>query len=307
MRIAVIGAGGIGALLGASLANAGQDVVFLARGAHLAAMQSNGLRIEGDRGETVVNPVHATDDANTIGPVELVLFCVKLWDVEIAGAQIRPLMSGNTAVVPLQNGVDASERLISILGERYVLGGVAVVTGSIVAPGVVRQSGKHHRIVFGELDGNITSRVERIGEICRSAGIDAVASSDIKRERWEKFIILVAASGLCAVTRRPIGDLRNDPDIAPLFNEAMQEVVEVGRACGVNFGPNVLDPWHTLLRNVPPDWMPSMAVDLLAGNRLELPWLGGKLVQLGREHGVAVPVNRVIFAALKPHTTGTRA
>ena len=307
MRIAVIGAGGIGALLGASLANAGQDVVFLAGGAHLAAMQANGLRIEGDRGETIVSPVQATNDANTIGPVDLVLFCVKLWDVEAAGGQIRPLMSGSTAVVPLQNGVDASERLIPILGERHVLGGVAVVTGSIVAPGVVRQSGKHHRIVFGELDGNITPRVERIRETCRSAGIDAVASSDIQRERWEKLIILVAASGLCALTRRPIGDLRDDPDIAPLFEEAMQEVVDVGRACGVNFAPDVLDPWRTLLRNVPPDWTPSMAVDLLAGNQLELPWLGGKVVQLGREHGVPTPVNRVIYAALKPHTKGTRA
>ena len=155
-----------------------------------------------------------------------------------------------------------------------MLGGVAVVTGSIVAPGVVRQSGKHHRIVFGELDGNVTPRVERILETCRGAGIDAVASSDIQRERWEKFIILVAASGLCALTRRPIGDLRDDPDIAPLFEEAMQEVVDVGRACGVDFAPDVLDPWRTLLRNVPPDWTPSMAVDLLAGNQLELPWLG---------------------------------
>jgi 2-dehydropantoate 2-reductase len=117
---------------------------------------------------------------------------------------------------------------------------------------------------------------------------------------------LVAASGLCALTRRPIGDLRDDPDIAPLFEEAMQEVVDVGRACGVNFAPDVLDPWRTLLRNVPPDWTPSMAVDLLAGNQLELPWTGGKVVQLGQKHGVPMPVNRVIYAALKPHTKGTK-
>ena len=307
MRIAIIGAGGIGAPLGASLASAGQDVTFLARGAHLAAMRANGLRIEGDRGETTVRPVQATDNPASIGPVDLVLFCVKLWDVETAGEQIRPLMGADTAVIPLQNGVDASERLVPILGAEHVLGGVAVVTGSIVAPGVVRQSGTHHRMMFGELDGQVTPRLERIRDACQAAGIDAVVSGDIQRARWEKFIVLVAASGLCALARLPIGELRDDPDIAPLFEDAMQEVVAVGRACGVRFAPDVLDPWRAFLRGVPPDWMPSMAVDLRAGNRLELPWLGGKLVQLGAAQGVPTPVNRVVHAALKPYANGTPA
>ena len=151
MRIAIVGTGGIGAPLGASLAAAGQDVVFLARGAHLAAMRTNGLRVEGDRGETVVHPVEATDDPAAIGPVDLVLFCVKLWDVETAGNHARPLIGSETVVIPLQNGVDASERLAPILGAAHVLGGVALVTGSIVAPGVVRQTGTHHGIVLGEL------------------------------------------------------------------------------------------------------------------------------------------------------------
>ncbi len=151
MRIAIVGTGGIGAPLGASLATAGQDVAFLARGAHLAAMRTNGLRVEGDRGETVVRPVEATDDPAAIGPVDLVLFCVKLWDVETAGEQIHPLIGSETAVIPLQNGIDASERLSPILGAGHVLGGVARVSGSIVAPGVVRQTGTHHGIVFGSM------------------------------------------------------------------------------------------------------------------------------------------------------------
>jgi len=305
MRIAIVGTGGIGAPLGASLATAGQDVVFLARGAHLTAMRANGLRVEGDRGETVVRPVQATDDPAVIGPVDLVLFCVKLWDVETTGEQIRPLIGSETAVIPLQNGIDASERLLPILGAAHVLGGVAWVSGSIVAPGVVRQSGTHHRIIFGELDGQITPRVERICDVCRAAGIEAVPSSDIQRDRCEKFIAMVAVSGPCALTRRPIGDLRDDPDIAPLIDDAMQEAVDVGRSCGVQFTPNVLDPSRAMIRGAPSNLMPSLGVDLLAGNKLELPWLAGRVVQLGAAHGVPTPVNRVVYAALKLYANGT--
>jgi 2-dehydropantoate 2-reductase len=270
-------------------------------------MRANGLRIEGDRGETLVRPVQATDDATTIGPVDAVLFCVKLWDVETAGEKIRPLIGGDTAIIPLQNGIDASERLLPILGAPHVLGGVAVITGSIVAPGVVRQSGKHHRITFGELDGRITPRAERIRDACQAAGIETTLSADIQRARWEKFFALVATSGLCALARSSIGPLRDDPDIGPLFEDAMQEVVDVGRACGIPFPPDVLDPWRAFIRGVPDNWTPSMAVDLRAGNRLELPWLAGKVFQLGRDHGVPTPINRMIYAALKPYANGAAA
>jgi 2-dehydropantoate 2-reductase len=305
MRIAVIGAGGIGALLGASLANAGEDVIFLARGAHLAAMKRNGLRIEGDRGPSIVRDVRATDNAAEVGHVDLVLFCVKLWDVESAGEQIRSLIGKETQVIPLQNGIDASERLAPILGAGHVLGGVAVVTGAIVSPGVVRQSGTHHSITFGELDGGTSPRLERIRATCQAAGIDTKLTQEIQRERWEKFVVLVAASGVCALTRRAIGELRDDPDIWPLFGDAMAEVVAVGQACGIDLSPDIVPSRLAFLRSVPSNWMPSMAVDLHAGNRLELPWLAGKVVQLGRERNVPTPVNRVISAALKPFAAGT--
>lgn len=304
MRIAVIGAGGIGALLGASLSHAGQDVFFVARGAHLHAMKRDGLRIEGDRGISVLSPVQATSDPADIGPVDLVLVCVKLWDIESVGEQIRPLIGDQTAVIPLQNGVDASERLISILGKDHILGGVAVVTGTVVSPGIVRQSGTHHSIIFGEMGGHLTSRVERIREVCRSAGIDAKVSTDVHRERWEKFVIVVGASGVCSLTRRPIGELRGDPDIWPLFAEAMEEVVAVGRTRSVAFPTDVVEARLNFLRGLPPDWMPSMAVDVLMGKRLELPWLAGKVVEFGRVSDVPTPVNRMIHAALKPYAMG---
>ena len=158
MRFAVIGAGGIGAPLGASLATAGHDVIFVARGAHRGEMRASGLRVEGDRGTTHVQPVQATDDPGMTGPVDVVLSCVKLWDLESSAGRIRPMIGPDTVVIPLQNGVDASERLVPILGARHVLGGVAMVTGSIVGPGVVRQTGKHHSISFGELDGQVSAR-----------------------------------------------------------------------------------------------------------------------------------------------------
>ncbi len=304
MRIAIIGTGGIGGPLGASFATAGHETWFLARGAHLAAIRTNGLRIEGDRGETLVRPALATDDPAAIGPVDLVLFCVKLWDVESAGAAIRPLIGPGTAVIPLQNGVDAAERLQPILGPEAVLGGVAVVTGSIVAPGVVRQTGTHHRFIYGRLDGAVTAREQRILDAAHDAGIDAVLAPDIQRARWEKFILLCAVGGLCALTRQPLGAMREDPDLAGLYEAVMAEVLAVGRACGVALDEASLEPGRAFLRDVPRGLTPSMLTDLRAGNRLELPWLHGRVVALGAQHGVDVPVTRTIFAALKPYAQG---
>ena len=212
MRVAIIGAGGIGAPLGASLAAAGHDVTFLARGAHLAAIRAHGLRIEGDRGITHIHPAQATDDPATVGPVDLILFAVRLWDVEAAGAQCRQLIGPDTAIIPLQNGIDASERLVPILGARHVLGATGFVTGTITGPGVIRQSGTHHRITFGELDARHTPRLDAIRDACRAAGIEAIVSDDIQRARWDKFVALVPVAGVCALARSALGPLRADPD-----------------------------------------------------------------------------------------------
>ena len=307
MRIAVVGAGGIGGPFGASLAAAAADVTFVARGAHLAAIRENGLRVEGDRGETHIRPAQATDDIAEIGTVDFVLLCVKLWDVESAGAQLRAIVGPQTAVVPLQNGVDAAERLVPILGPEVVLGGTAFVTGNITAPGVIRQTGTYQRMTFGELDGRLSERGQRLQALCEAAGFEGVLSADIKVPIWEKFILLVPLSGLHALTRLPLGKWRDDPDLLALYEAALRETVAVGVAEGVRLPPDSIDNGMSMMRSMPPYHMTSMGNDLLRGNRLELPWFAGKVVEFGRRHGIPTPVNGFIYTALKPHVNGVPA
>jgi 2-dehydropantoate 2-reductase len=304
MRIAVVGTGGIGGPYGASLAAAGADVTFVARGAHLAAIRENGLRVEGDRGETHIRPAQATDDIAEIGTVDFVLLCVKLWDVESVGEALRTIVGPETAVVPLQNGVDAAERLIPILGREAVMGGAAMVTGNIAAPGVIRQTGTYQRMTFGELDSRLSERGQRLRELCEAAGFDGVLSPDIRIPLWEKFILLVALSGLNALTRVPLGRWRDDPDLLALYEAALRETVAVGVAEGVKLPPDSVEKVRAMMWSMPPYHMTSMGNDLLRGNRLELPWFAGKVVELGRRHGIPTPVNGFIYAALKPHVNG---
>ena len=307
MRIAVVGAGGIGGPYGASLAKADADVTFVARGAHLAAMRANGLRIEGDRGETHIRPAQATDDIASIGTVDFVLLCVKLWDVESAGEQLRAIIGARTAVVPLQNGVDAAERLIPILGVEAVMGGVAFVTGTIRAPGVIRQTGTYQRMTFGELDGRLSERGQRLRELCEAAGFEGVLSPEIMVPIWEKFLLMVPAAGLNALTRLPLGVWRDEPELVALYEGSLRETVAVGLAEGVSLPPDCIDNGMALMRSMPAHHMTSMGNDLLRGNRLELPWFAGKVVELGRRHGIPTPVNGFIYAALKPYINGPPA
>jgi 2-dehydropantoate 2-reductase len=307
MRIAVVGAGGVGGGYGAALAKAGADVTFIARGAHLAAMKSKGLKVESARGDTHLAPTQATDDPKTVGPVDVVLFCVKLWDVESAGEAIKPMVAADTAVIPLQNGVDAAERLAPILGKDAVMGGVANISATIAEPGVIRQTGTVMRMVFGELDGRKSARAEAFAAMCQKAGIEGVLSPAILTDLWMKFILLASNASIMALARLPVGKLRDDPDIAPWFTTAYEEVTAVGRAVGVALPADAVDKTLNFNRNAPPQLMPSMAVDLLRGNRIELPWLSGKVVELGRKHGVPTPTHAFMYAALKPYVMGTPA
>jgi 2-dehydropantoate 2-reductase len=307
MRIAVVGAGGVGGAFGAALARAGADVTFIARGAHLAAMRSKGLRIEGGRGETHLVPTQATDDPASVGPVDYVLFCVKLWDVESAGQHIKPMVGPDTAVIPFQNGIDAPERLIPILGSRAVMGGVAQISASIVEPGVVRQVGTFMRLLFGELDGRASGRGEALLAMCRKAGFDVTLSDQIVTELWMKFILLATNASVMAMVRQPIGRLRDDPDMRPHFIAAYSEVVAVGRARGVRLPDDAVDRMLAFNAGAPATMKPSMALDLERGNRIELPWLGGKVVELGRQLGVPTPTHALMYAALKPYVMGTPA
>jgi 2-dehydropantoate 2-reductase len=307
MRIAVIGAGGVGGAFGAALAKAGADVTFVARGAHLAAMRTKGLRVLGPRGDVHLGPTHATDDPASIGPVDVVLFCVKLWDVESAGAAIRPLIGPQTAVIPLQNGIDASERLIPILGKEPVMGGVAQISATIAEPGVIRQTGTFMRLIFGELDGRPSQRGGAFHALCERAGFDSTNSNEILVALWEKFVLLATNSSVMALARLPVGKLRDDPDVFALFAKGVAEVAAVGRARGVKLPTDIETKTLEYTRKAPAELLPSMAVDLLRGNRLELPWLGGKVVALGRELGVPTPTFDVMFAALKPYAMGAPA
>ncbi|MEA2899182.1 MAG: 2-dehydropantoate 2-reductase [Bradyrhizobium sp.] len=307
MRIAVVGTGGVGGGFGAALAKAGADVTFIARGAHLAAMKSEGLKVQSARGDIHLVPTRATDDPADIGQVDVVLFCVKLWDVESAGQQLRPLIGPDTAVIPLQNGIDAADRLIPILGPNAVMGGVAQISASITGPGLIQQVGTFMRMIFGELDGRRGKRGEDFLALCLKAGFDATVSEQILTELWMKFILLASNAGMMAATRQPIGKLRDDPDLRPIFVAAYREVIDVGRARGVALPADAVDQILDFTSHAPPAMKASMALDLERGNRLELPWLGGKVVELGRQLGVPTPTHGMIYAILKPYIMGTPA
>ena len=304
MRIAVVGAGGVGGGFGAALAQAGADVSFIARGTHLAAMKSAGLKVQGGRGETHLVPTRATDDPAEIGTVDIVLFCVKLWDVESAGTHIKPLIGPDTAVIPLQNGIDAPERLVPILGARAVMGGVAQISASIVAPGVIQQVGTFMRMIFGEFDGKRSKRAQDFLALCLKAGFDATLSEQILTDLWMKFILLAANASITALARQPIGKLRDDPDVRAVFMAAYRETFEVGRARGVALPDDAIDKVMEFNSHAPPAMKASMALDLERGNRLELPWLGGKVVELGRQLGIPTPAHGTMYAMLKPYIMG---
>jgi 2-dehydropantoate 2-reductase len=305
MRIAVVGAGGVGGGFGAALAKAGADVTFIARGAHLAAMKKEGLKVQGGRGETHLVPTNATDDPAEVGPVDIVLFCVKLWDVESAGERIKPLIARGTAVIPLQNGIDAHERLLPIVGREALMCGVAQISASITAPGVITQIGTFMRMIFGELDGKRSKRAEDLLAVCQKASFDVTLSEAILTDLWMKFILLATNASITAATRQPIGKLREDPDIRPVMIASFRETFEVGRAKGIALPADGLDRILDFVGHAPPAMKASMALDLDRGNRLELPWLGGKVVALGRELKVPTPTHDVLYALLKPYIMGT--
>src|ERR1700754_2011958 len=252
MRIAVVGAGGVGGGFGAALAKAGGDVNFIARGAHVAPIKKEGLKIKSRGGDTHRVPTQATDDPATIGKVDIVLFCVKLWDVESAGAHIKPLVGPGTAVIPLQNGIDAPDRLIPILGREAVMGGVAQISASIVRPRVIVQVGTFMRMIFGELDGRISKRGQDLLALCQKASFDVTLSEQIVTDLWMKFILLATNASVTAATRLPIGKLRDDPDVHATIVAAVREVHAVARAKGIALSANAVDTVLEFIGHAPP-------------------------------------------------------
>jgi 2-dehydropantoate 2-reductase len=299
MKLAVMGSGGVGGYFGARLAAQSYDVTFIARGAHLEAIRTNGLMVESANGDVHVHPATATDTPSDIGVVDYVLFATKLWDTETAGEAIRPLMGPETAVISLQNGVDAEERLAVILGREHVMGGLAQISAIIAAPGVIRHTGTMAKIVFGELDGRSTPRAEELLTALRESGVDAELSDNIERSIWQKFVFLVALSGVTSVTRHALGPVRQDPDTRALLETVMMETVAVARAKGIDIGPGFVGDRLAFFDTLPAEMTSSMHQDLERGNRLELDWLAGAVVRMGHELGVETPANAFIYTALK--------
>ena len=304
MRIAVMGTGGVGGYFGGRLAAAGNDVTFIARGGHLDAIRRNGLTVRSGLGDFQVKPAQATDTPAGIGAVDVVLFTPKLYDVETAGEACRPLAGPDTMVVTFQNGIDSHERLAPILGPDRVVPGIAYIPAEIAEPGVILQRGRQAAISFGEIEGTMSQRVTAFQAACAQAGIQATARDDIVVQLWNKFLMLASFAALTCMTRSNAGVVRADPDIRPLLHEAMQEAAAVGRARGVALADNAADVAMGFLDNFPADSQASMLTDLQRGRRLELEWLSGAIVRLGRELGVATPVHRVAYGVLKPLAGG---
>jgi 2-dehydropantoate 2-reductase len=300
-----MGAGGVGGFFGAKLALAGNDVTFIARGRHLAAIRERGLRVESGASPMHVAHAQVTDDPAAIPPVDAVMFCVKLWDVEKAAAQIQPLVSAGGVAIPFQNGLDSPEILQRVLGPDHVLGGVAYIAATIGEPGVIAHTGTMARLRVGAFPGGPAERAESFVTACRAAGIEVESSADIRRALWEKFCFLAAMSGCTCLARQPIGVIRDDAELRATFEAAVREAWETGRARGVPLPDDYVTRQLAAIDALPAEMKSSMLHDLAAGRRLEAPWLSGAVVRLAQESGIAAPVSRTLYAAVRPYIEGS--
>jgi 2-dehydropantoate 2-reductase len=304
MRIAVMGTGGVGGYFGGRLAAAGQDVSFIARGAHLEALQRNGLRITSALGDATIAPAQASDDPAAIGPVDLVIFTVKLYDTEAAADAIRPLIGRDTGVVTFQNGITGPEVLTRTLGPEHVVGGTAKIAAVIAEPGVIRHTGTMAELIFGELDGRASTRVAALAAALEAAGVKHTASDDIQCEIWDKMVFLSTFAGLTSLMRLPIGPIRSDPETRRLLRDGLAEAFAVARAAGIGLPDDLVDRQLEHADRLPHEMKSSMLQDLEGGRRLELAWLSGTIARMGHDLGVATPTHALITAALKLHAEG---
>jgi 2-dehydropantoate 2-reductase len=302
MRFAIFGSGGVGGFFGGKLAQAGHDVTFIARGKHLVAVKENGLRVESIMGDFVIQHAIATDDPRQVGVVDVILVAVKAWDMSAAAEAMKPMVSEETVIIPLENGVDAPDQLSSAFGREHVLGGLCRISVFVREPGIIRHVGVPPFIAFGELDNHKTKRVESLKAIFSNLeGISVEAPEDIHKALWEKFVFIAAVSGVGALTRQPIGRFRVVPETRAMLVSALQEVVAVGRARGVALDENTADGiLTTIIDNAPEGTIASMQKDIMEGSRSELGAQNGAVVRMGKELGIPTPVNAFIYASLLP-------
>jgi 2-dehydropantoate 2-reductase len=304
MRITVIGPGGVGGYFGARLAQAGFDVRFIGRGAHLAAMKTNGLRVESSIGDIHLPDVQVSDDPAAFGPCDVILICVKLWATEETARAIKPLLGPKTAVISFQNGIDKEDLLRSVLGDAPVVGGICYIASAIKQPGVISHTGTLQRLLFGECDGRISDRTKAFLKVCQAGGIDAEISPDIRRSIWEKFVFLVGTSATTATMQTTLGRIRDDPRTRAFLLDLMKEVVAVGRAEGVPLDADFAENRLAFCEGLPAGMSTSMHKDLELGRRLEVDWLSGAVVKRGKAHGLATPLNRAVADILALRAQG---
>jgi len=300
MKILIMGTGGVGGYYGGLLAQQGNEVTFISRGAHLYAIRHEGLKVKSVHGDFTVFPVNATEDPAKVEPVDLVLFCVKTYNTDEAAEAIRPVVGPQTVVLSLQNGVDAAERIGKVLGAEHVIGGATWLSSAVEAPGVIKQISEFRRIVFGELAGGQSERIQSIFEVLNRTGITVEISENIQKILWTKFVFISAASSFGSLTRLPMGDYRSVPETRRLFFGIMQEVEALARAQSIMLDPDVVQKSLEFMDNAAPHIKPSMQLDVESGRRTELESMIGVIGRKGRQLGVPTPVADFVYGSLLP-------
>ena len=304
MKIAVMGSGGVGGYFGARLASAGNDVTFMARGAHLEAMQKHGLRLDSEIGNLHLDPVKVVANASEIAAADAIIFAVKMRDTESAAESLRALVSKGATIFTFQNGVDSAERIGKVLGSGSVVEGAARIASHIPEPGVIKQDSNFAILEFGERDGKASARTQAFHAACAAAGIDAILSGNISRTIWAKFAMLAPVSGMTALTRGPIGPVRANAKSRALLQAAVEETVALGVALKTGLVPEDAARTMKLIDGLPAEMMASMAHDLMVGKPIEVEGLSGAVARLAGQNGVAAPTHAFIAAALAPFTDG---
>jgi 2-dehydropantoate 2-reductase len=300
MKILIMGTGGVGGYYGGLLAQQGNKVTFISRGAHLYAIRHEGLKVKSVHGDFIILPANATEDPAKVERVDLILFCVKTYNTDEAAEAIRPAVGPQTVVLSLQNGIDAAERIGKVIGVDHVLGGATWLSSSVEAPGVIKQISQFRRIVFGELAGGHSERIQAIYEVLNQTGITVEISEDIQKVLWTKLVFITAVSSIGSLTRLPMGDYRSVPETRRLLSGIMEEVESLARAQGVNLDGDVVQKWLEFIDNSAPHIKPSMQLDVEAGHRTELESMIGVVGRKGRELGIPTPVADFVYASLLP-------
>jgi len=300
MRFAIFGVGAVGGYFGGRLAQAGEDVTFIARGPHLKVLQTKGLRLDSVNGDVILSPVTVIDDPATVGKVDVVLLGIKTWQVPAAAKAIQPLIGRDTVVLPLQNGVEAATQLSEVLGSENVCGGLAKIVCFLADPGHIRHTGMDPYIAFGELNNRRTERVEKLLRTLKNAGINAEIMPDITAALWQKFLFVVSWGGVGAITRAPIGVIRTVPQTRRLVEQSMREILDVAQAYQIRLPEDIVSTTLDFMDTLPPNGTTSMQRDIAEGRPSEIEAWNGAVVRLGKEAGVAVSLHSFIYDSLLP-------